>query len=84
MESEGAFIVSAGYWMPDAAVACQIAVLVQMGTEMELMVKFLVLLVIFEFIDRKICSIEGNGGLVKTIEAIDVTLGDLLSLIGHF
>jgi hypothetical protein len=50
---------------------------------MELMVEFLVLLVIFKFIDRKLCAIEGSGSLVETIEAIDVTLRDLQPFAVH-
>ena len=70
--------------MPDTAVTCQISVLIQVGAEMELMVKLLVLLVIFEFIDRKVCAIECSSGLFETIEAIDVTLRDFQPLAVHF
>ena len=66
------------------AVACQIPIFVPVGIKMELMDKFLILLVVFEFIDRKVCTIEGSGGLVETIEAVDVTLRYLQPFAVHF
>ena len=65
--------------MFDMAVASQIAILVQVSIEMELMVHLHILLVVIQFVDRKVCTIEGSGSLVETIEAIDVTLRDLQS-----
>ena len=51
-EREWAFVISAGLRMADTTVACQIAILVQVSFEMELLVKLLVLFVVIEFIDR--------------------------------
>ena len=47
--------------MLDAAVTCQIAVLVQLGTEMELIVDLLGLLVVIHFFDSKVDAIEGSS-----------------------
>ena len=63
--------------MFDTAFACQIPILVQVSFEMELMVEFLSVLVVVQFIDRKVSAIEGSSGLIETIEAIDVTLRNL-------